>query len=103
MEDLEQEFERTRERYGSLDMATASIAGTVKDFDSRIALLRPRIELQQEKLQAAMQNHAGYLQVIAEAELNGQKDRMLTYRAQARFALASIFDRMSARNQSVGQ
>ncbi len=43
------------------------------------------------------------LQILAEAELNGQKDRMLTYRAQARFALASIFDRMSARNQSVGQ
>ena len=103
MEDLEQEFERTRERYESLDQATASIAGTVKDFDGRIALLRPRIELQQEKLQVAMQNYAGYLQVIAEAELNGQKDRMLTYRAQARFALASIFDRMSARNQSVGQ
>ena len=103
MEDLEQEFERTRERYESLDLATASISGTVKDFDSRIALLRPRIELQQEKLRAAMQNYAGYLQVIAEAELNGQKDRMLTYRAQARFALASIFDRMSAGNQSVGQ
>jgi tetratricopeptide (TPR) repeat protein len=97
------ELERTRAQFAGLESATASVAGTVRDFDSRIALLRPRIELLQQKLRVSMQNYGDYLQVIAEAELNGQKDRMLTYRAQARFALASIFDRMSARNEQVVQ
>jgi hypothetical protein len=68
----------------------------VQDFDGRIASLKPRIEMMQGQLQVAMAAHSDYLQRLAEVELHDQKERLLTYRAQARFALASIFDRMSA-------
>jgi hypothetical protein len=96
IEDLGQEIAKVQARFNSLDIATASIPGEVQDFETRIALLKPRITMMQRQLQLALVAHADYLQHIAEIELKGQKERLLTYRAQARFALASIFDRMSA-------
>ena len=96
IDELGEEIVRVQGRFNSLDAATASIPGTVLNFDSRIALLKPRIEMMQGQLQVALAAHADYLQQLAELELNNQRGRLLTYRAQARFALASIFDRMSA-------
>jgi hypothetical protein len=55
--------------------------------------------MMQGQLQFAMAAHSDYLQRLVELELNDQKERLLTYRAQARFALASIFDRMSASSE----
>ena len=43
-----------------------------------------------------MDRYSAFLNELALDELGGQKERLLTYRAQARFALASIYDRMSA-------
>ncbi|NOR20331.1 MAG: tetratricopeptide repeat protein [Xanthomonadales bacterium] len=96
IDELGEEIARVQDRFNSLDAATASIPGTVLNFDSRIAFLKPRIEMMQGQLQVALAAHSDYLQHLAELELNNQKERLLTYRAQARFALASIFDRMSA-------
>ncbi len=96
IDELGEEIARVQDRFNSLDAATASIPGTVLNFDSRIALLKPRIEMMQGQLQVALAAHSDYLQHLAELELNNQRERLLTYRAQARFALASIFDRMSA-------
>jgi len=98
IEELGQAITEVQNQFTALDIATASIPGTVKDFDGRIALLEPRITMIQRQLQVSMAAHSDYLQHLAELELNEQKERLLTYRAQARFALASIFDRMSASN-----
>jgi hypothetical protein len=96
---LDAQIEIARQRLSGLDAATASIPATVNTFSARIASLQPRIDMLQGKLRVAMDVHANYLQRLVETELRGQKDRLLAYRAQARFALASVFDRMSARNQ----
>ena len=48
------------------------------------------------QLNGAMGRYSDFLNAVALEELGGQKERLLTYRAQARFALASIYDRMSA-------
>jgi len=76
-----------------------SVPGTVQSFKARIASLQPRLDLLQGRLLLAMEAHETYLHKLVEGELQGQKDRLLAYRAQARFALASVFDRMSARNE----
>jgi hypothetical protein len=96
IDELGEEIARVQGQFDSLDAAAASIPGKVQDFDGRIALLKPRIEMMQGQLQVALNAHSDYLQQLAELELHDQKERLLTYRAQARFALASIFDRMSA-------
>ena len=98
IEELGDAITEVQDQFTALDTATASIPGTVNDFDGRIALLEPRIKLIQRQLQVSMAAHSDYLQHLAELELKEQKERLLTYRAQARFALASIFDRMSASN-----
>jgi len=87
-----------KQQTSELDAAAASIPAMVETYTARINRLQPRIDTMQDKLRLAMDVHANYLQKLVEGELHGQKDRLLAYRAQARFALASIFDRMSARN-----
>ena len=99
IEELGREIAEVQGQFASLEAATGSIPATVQHFDSRIALLKPRIAMMQGQLQLAMTIHEDYLQRLAERELNEQKERLLTYRAQARFALASIFDRMSASSE----
>ena len=51
----------------------------------------------QESAQLALLRQQEFLQGIAVEELKAQRDRLSTYMVQARFALASIYDRASAR------
>ena len=97
VQDLAAQLEMAELGYVALQTAENSVPANVTDFDQRIAALSPRIALMRAQLSSAMDKHVDYLHQIAELELNSQKDRLLTYRAQARFALASIYDRMSAR------
>jgi hypothetical protein len=46
--------------------------------------------------QAALEKQQNFLQAIAVNELKAQRDRLNTYVIQARFSLASIYDRASA-------
>jgi len=45
----------------------------------------------------ALAKQQDYIQAIAIDELKAQRDRLNTYMVQARFALASMYDRASAR------
>lgn len=99
IEVLGKELEKTAQSFNSMGLTVDSIPEVVLEFDSRIALLKPRLDQMQRKLHLAMARHTEYLHGIAFEEMRAQRERMLTYRAQARFALASIYDRMSATNQ----
>lgn len=96
--ELGEQLVNVQQQLNGLDSATALVPATVETFAARIARLQPRIDTLQGKLRVAMEVHENYLHKLVEDELQGQKSRLLAYRAQARFALASIFDRMSARN-----
>ncbi len=67
------------------------------EFAARIARLAPRIAA----MQAAIERHArhqqeGGLVALAERELQSQKERLASYRVQARFALATLYDRAAS-------
>jgi hypothetical protein len=64
---------------------------------ARIEGLRPRVLGMRETAQVALLRQQEFLQGIAVEELNAQRDRLNTYMVQARFALASIYDRAAAR------
>ena len=49
-----------------------------------------------ESAQVALLRQQEFLQGIAVEELKAQRDRLNTYMVQARFALASIYDRAAA-------
>lgn len=93
-------LEESAARFASIARAEGSLDGTVDTFAARIDRLQAVLNGTQQKLDGAMTEYSRYLNNVALDELNGQKERLLTYRAQARFALASIYDRMAAANTS---
>ena len=58
----------------------------VKDLGPRIALLIPRVAVLSGEQQQ-------FVQELAVAELQGQKERLAAYTTQARFAVAQLYDR----------
>src|SRR5690606_41271395 len=62
----------------------------------RVAQLRPRIEGLIARLAITAEAQNRYLASIAIRELESQKERLAAYSLQARFALASIYDRASS-------
>lgn len=63
------------------------------ELGDRVYGLAPRIEGMKMRVEDAMQAQRAFLQRIAVGELTAQKQRLDTYTIQARFALASIYDR----------
>jgi hypothetical protein len=78
--------ERAREEYPA---RTAAFAARVENLPQRIQGLTARLGITAEA-----QNR--YLAAIAVRELESQKERLAAYSLQARFALASIYDRASS-------
>jgi hypothetical protein len=58
-----------------------------------VASVRGRLEQLQARLAVTSERQNRYLQVLAIRELEGQKRRIETYQVQARYALASLYDR----------
>jgi hypothetical protein len=63
------------------------------EFAARVAALKERIGALQVRLAASEKKQTVYLAQIAIQELEQQKNRLSTYQVQARFALATMYDR----------
>ena len=63
------------------------------DFARRIAELEARLDALMPRVAALTQQQQGALQDIAVARLTMQKERLAGYTAQARFAVAQLYDR----------
>jgi hypothetical protein len=66
------------------------------EFAARVEALRQRLEAAQVRLAGVAKQQTGLLESLARNELEQQKERIGTYQIQARFALASIYDRAAA-------
>jgi len=64
-----------------------------EDFARRIAELDARINVLMPRVAALSQEQQGALQEIAITELKAQKERLAAYTAQARYAVAQLYDR----------
>jgi hypothetical protein len=62
----------------------------------RIAALAPRVEALRTTARDTLENQRAFVQGIAVEELQAQRERVNTYLVQARFALASVYDRAAA-------
>jgi dsDNA-binding SOS-regulon protein len=78
---------------GSEQRARQSVPTNNGEFAARVAALKARIDALQGHLVAAEQKQSDYLGQVAVAELEQQKNRLSTYQVQARFALATMYDR----------
>jgi hypothetical protein len=95
--DLDRQLSEAQRRHYQVASARDDWPEKFTALGGRIAALRPRVQALQDNAQAALDTQRDFLQTIAIDELKAQRDRLNTYRVQARFALASIYDRAAAR------
>jgi tetratricopeptide (TPR) repeat protein len=80
-------------RREALLRAQAEAPAGFDEFDKRIETLRARVSHAQAGVRAAAREQEDYLAELAVVELARRRDQIASYVAQARFAVAQIYDR----------
>ena len=88
-----QALRESEQRWSLVQEAKQTVPDRNGEFAVRIAALRPRIAADRERLAELRRSQADFLADIAIRELTGQRDRIASYLMQARYALATIYDR----------
>jgi chromosome segregation ATPase len=91
--DLDLALSEAQERWIRVQRARKSVPTNTGEFASRVAALQARIAGLQTRLTAMRQRQNDYLARLAVSELEAQKTRLSAYEVQARFELASMYDR----------
>jgi hypothetical protein len=93
LKSLDAALAEANRRWLRVEQARKDAPTTTGDFASRIDMLQQRLTALREKLAATAVAQEKLLADIAVAELDAQKQRLADYEVQARFALATIYDR----------
>ncbi len=93
LKEIGEQLELARTAGRSVNVAVDGIPYRVERLTQRIDALTPRIAELSSRVTAAMTGQVKYLQEVAVDEMSRQRYRLTVYRAQANFALASIYDR----------
>ncbi|HJS22038.1 MAG TPA: tetratricopeptide repeat protein [Steroidobacteraceae bacterium] len=93
LKELDGALKQMEKRWLLVEQARKNMPNATEAYAYRVAQLRPRIEVLGTRLAAAGRAQGEYLASIAVDELEAQKQRLTSYQVQARFALASIYDR----------
>ncbi len=96
LRELDVAFKEARRRAVLVDRAREDYPTRTEEFAQKVAALEPRMATLNTRLAAAADQQNRYLAAIAIKELQSQKERLAAYSLQARYALASIFDRASS-------
>jgi hypothetical protein len=92
LDGIDRQIDELRSRYESL--AEAPVGGTTDDFalGARVHAMRQRLARTRTTLAAVLNRSTEQLDQLAVAALESQRKRLRSYQAQARFALATIYD-----------
>ena len=93
IKDLDIALREAQNRWVRVEKARRSVPTDNGEFAVRIAALRQRIDALQLRLAQSQKKQNAYLSDLAVGSLEAQKDRLATYQVQARYALASMYDR----------
>jgi hypothetical protein len=99
IKDLDLALHEAQSRWIRVDRARKSVPNNNGEFAARVADLKTRIEALQGRLAETQKKQTGYLAQLAIHELDEQKGRLAAYQVQARFALASMYDRAANEDQ----
>lgn len=94
--ELDVAYKEARRRWVLVERAREEYPARTEEFAGRVANLQPRISALSARLAMAATSQNQYLASVAIKELESQKERLAAYSLQARFALASIYDRASS-------
>jgi hypothetical protein len=96
LKDLDQALREAQNRWVRVQKARGAMPNNTGEFAARVAALRARLDGAQQRLAGVAKQQNALLETLARKELEQQKERIGTYQIQARFALASIYDRAAA-------
>lgn len=95
IKELDRAIKEAQRRYVLVERAREEAPRRNAEFAGRIGSLQPRIDGLATRVDHALIAQDRYIQDIAVRELEAQKNRLQTYLVQARFALATIYDKSS--------
>src|ERR1700733_159871 len=93
LRDLTLTLQEPQSRWIRVERARKNMPQNTGEFAARVAALHERIVGLQGRLADTEQKQNAYLAQVAVQELEQQKERLATYQIQARFALATMYDR----------
>lgn len=93
IKDLDAALREAQRRWVRVERARKDVPTNTGEFEGRIAALNARLAALQSRLESARDRQNEYLATRAIQELESQQARLAAYRVQARFALATIYDR----------
>jgi hypothetical protein len=93
LKDLSLALHEAQSRWIRVERARKNVPLNNGEFAARLASLKQRIDALQVRLADAELRQSAYLEQVAVRELEQQKGRLATYQVQARFALATMYDR----------
>jgi hypothetical protein len=96
LKQLDRDLEEARRRRHAVAAARDEWPAQFEVMTARVDALAPRVAALRERVQAALERQQAYLAELATTELKSQRRRLDTYRVQARFSLAAIYDRAAA-------
>jgi tetratricopeptide (TPR) repeat protein len=103
LRELEAQLAEASRTYGEVQGARNEWPVEFATLTDRTAALTPRVLELTASIDETLSAQARYLEGVAVDELRGRQERLNTYRVQARFALASIYDRATARVDTPAQ
>ena len=103
LKDVSLALHEAQSRWIRVERARHNVPQNTGEFAARVASLRQRITALETRLAAAEERQSDHLAQIAVQELEQQKTRLATYEVQARFALATMYDRAANANASAGK
>jgi hypothetical protein len=95
LHELDAQLEELQNRWVRIQRARDTVPANTGEFAARIAAMSDRVKSIRERLANSSEQQNHYLSVLAEEELQSQRDRLATYSLQARVQLADIYDRSS--------
>jgi hypothetical protein len=98
--ELDVAYKEARRRWVLVERARGDYPARTEEFARRVATLQPRIDGLSARLEATGQAQNRYLAAVAIKELESQQQRLAAYSLQARFALASIYDKAATGGKS---
>jgi hypothetical protein len=99
LKDLGLALHEAQSRWIRVERDRKSVPTNNGEFAARVSALKQRIDALQTRLASAEQQQGVYLARVAEHELEEQKDRLAAYQVQARFALATMYDRAASASE----
>jgi len=103
LKDLNLALHEAQSRWIRVERARHNVPQNTGEFAARVASLRERITTLEARLAATEQRQSAYLAQVAVQELEQQKSRLAVYEVQARFALATMYDRAATAGVSRGK